>query len=564
MIRAIEVRDLVVIERAELRPTRGLTAVTGETGAGKTVLAHALELLAGGAVDKDAVRPGAGHALVQATIGLPEGFWDDLPADDPARELRELVEDETEVVIARRVPAEGRARALVDGQVAATAGVASLARAAMRFSGQHEHRRLVSPSAQLALLDAFAGPDVVELARRLRRARRELAAIDRRLQEGRERREGAARERDRLAATVEQIEGAALDPDEKERLLVERDRLRNAERLAGGASGAAEALSPEGGEGGVLDAVGGAARELAVLGELDPELGSAARELEGAEATLQEVVLALRTYLTDLEAQPGRLDEVERRLGEYAELERRYGPDLAAVLDTARTAREALQELERGEADDVALRRERDSARAAAAEIAERLGEARASAAPELERRVGEELGELAMEGASVRIALESDGAEPPSLACTMWLRANAGLPEAPLAESASGGELSRVLLALHGIAAGAGQGAWIFDEVDAGIGGVTASAVARRLQRLAESRQVIVITHLPQVAALADGHYRLVKEGGADEGIATTHIEPLVGDDLVAELCRMLGASPDDEGARRHAGELLERRAVR
>ena len=560
MIRAIEVRDLVVIAGAALEPAPGLTAITGETGAGKTVLAHALELLVGGEVDKEAVRPGARQATVQATIDLPEGFWDGLAPDDPALALREMVEDEREVVIGRRVPAEGRARALVDGQVAATAGVASIARAAMHFSGQHEHRRLVAPAAQLAILDAFAGEATRRRARELRRLRRDLAVVDQALERMRDESAGAEAERERLRTTIDDISGAELDPAEKEALLAERSRLRNVEQLAGAAAASADALTPAGEEGGALDAVGRAMRELDRVADLDSALATPVTELRNAQAALQEAAIALRAYLDDLEAEPGRLDEVEERLGRYAELERRHGPGVDAVLGRLEDARAALAAIEGAAGGEGELLARRADLHEKAAQVAAALDADRTAAADTLAARVEGELGELAMADARLRLALEPDGADPPALACEMWLRANPGLPEARLAESASGGELSRVLLALHGVAAEAGEGAWIFDEVDAGIGGVTASAVARRLATLAESRQVIVITHLPQVAALADRHYRLVK-GEGEGGIATTSIEPVEGDALVHELCRMLGAEPEDPGARRHAEELLARR---
>ncbi len=560
MIRAIEVRDLVVIAGAELEPAPGLTAITGETGAGKTVLAHALELLVGGDVDKDAVRPGARQAMVQATLALPDDFWDDLPADDPARDIRELVDDETEIVIGRRVPAEGRARALLDGQVAATAGVASIARAAMRFSGQHEHRRLVSPAAQLGILDAFAGSETQALARKLRRLRREIADVDSAMKKGTEQQASLAREREHLQATVAEITEAGLTVEEKQALTAERDRLRNVERLFAGASDAAEALSPSVGDGGALEVVGNAARELEALADIDAELRTPTTELRSAQAGLQEAAITLRAYLNELEAEPGRLDAVEQRLGEYADLERRYGPGVDEVLSRLEDASSRLTTLKASIEGREELLARRGEIHAEASEVAGDLSERRSAAAETLGERVGDELSDLAMGAAKLRVALEEDRADPSALVCEIWLQANPGLPEARLAESASGGELSRVLLALHGVAAQSAEGAWIFDEVDAGIGGVTASAVARRLATLAETHQVIVITHLPQVAALAERHYRLIKDEDAD-GIATTSIEPVEGDEVIAELCRMLGAEPEDAGARRHAKELLARR---
>lgn len=560
MIRSLEVRDLVVIERAELAPAAGLTAITGETGAGKTVLAQALALLTGAPADSGAVRPGARHALVQATIGVPDGFWERLDEDDPALGIRELADDEREVVLARRVPAEGRARALIDGQAAPRDAVAALARHLVRFSAQHEHRRLVNPVSQLAVLDAFAGPEAVQGAERLAVLRRRLAGLDRALAAARGRREAAERERAELEGLVADADEARLDLDEEAALMQERERLRHSEGLAAAASAAAEALSPSDDEGGAVEALGVAVGALAPMVAVDAGLAGPHAELVSAQAALQEAGLSLRAYLQDLDAEPGRLEQVEDRLEVYSRLGRRYGPGTETVLERAQRAREALQGLDEGAGDVLALAQERAGALDEAVEVAVALRQSRAEAAPRLALAVREQLADLAMPRAELRVEIVEDPADPPLDSCVIWLRANPGLPEAPLAATASGGELSRVLLALHGLAAAGDDATWILDEVDAGIGGVTATAVGARLRDFARARQVVVITHLPQVAAMADAHYRLVK--GLDEGgRATTRIEPVEGDDLVEELCRMLGAGTGDAGARRHAEELLARR---
>ena len=243
-------------------------------------------------------------------------------------------------------------------------------------------------------------------------------------------------------------------------------------------------------------------------------------------------------------------------------MSRRYGPGTDAVVARADEAREALRGLDEGSADVLALAEEHQALMDEAVELAAALREARAAAAPRLAEAVQEELADLAMPRAELRVELVEDPGDPPHDSCVIWLRANPGLPEAPLAAAASGGELSRVLLALHGVAAAADDATWVLDEVDAGIGGVTATAVGARLRALAEGRQVIVITHLPQVAAMADAHYRMVK-GIDDAGRATTRIEPVSDEALVEELVRMLGAGTGDAGARRHAEELLDRRTA-
>jgi DNA repair protein RecN (Recombination protein N) len=561
VIRSLEVRDLVVISRAELSPPAGLTAITGETGAGKTVLTQALGLLAGAPADAAAVRAGARHALVQATIALPAGFWDRLDEDDPASGLRDLVEDEREVVIARRVPAEGRARALIDGQAAPRDAVASLARAMLRFSAQHEHRRLVGAASQLAILDAFAGTEAVAAAERLAALGRHLRSARRAVAAARARRDAAARAREELAALVDAVDGAALDPAEEDALRRERERLRHAESLARAVAGAAEALAPADDSAGAVELAGEAVRLLEPVRGVDPELAGPVEDISGALAALQEAVLFVRSYLHDLDAEPGRLEQVDDRLDEYQRLRRRFdAPDTPALIERADAAREDLRALDQGDGELAALEADLAASLGEARGLAAALRERREEAAPRLAGAVGEQLAELGMARAELRVEVGEAGGDPPAGTCVMWLRANPGLPEAPLAATASGGELSRVLLALNVVAAGGDGAAWVMDEVDAGIGGVTATAVASRLRAMAQGRQVIVITHLPQVAAMADAHYRLVK-GVDDAGVATTTIEAVAGDELVAELCRMLGASAGDEGARRHAQELLTRR---
>jgi DNA repair protein RecN (Recombination protein N) len=560
VIRSLEVRDLVVIARAELAPPPGLTAITGETGAGKTVLTQALGLLAGAPADASAVRAGSRQALVQATLGLPEGFWERLDDDDPAAGLRELVEDEREVVIARRVPAQGRARALIDGQAAPRDAVASLARAMLRFSAQHEHRRLVGAASQLAILDAFAGAEAVQGAERHAALIRRIRALRRALASARTRRDALARERQELSELVGAVDRAGLDAAEEVSLRAERERLRHAEDLARSVAGAADALVPRDDTPGAVERAAEAAGLLAPLRAIDPDLAGPHDDIAGAVAALQEAVLFVRSYLHDLEAEPARLAQIEERLDEYQRLRRRHGAhDTADLIARAEAAREDLSALDQGDDDLVRLEADLAASLDEARGLAGALHERREEAAPRLAEAVGAQLAELGMPKAALRVEVGRGEGDPPAGTCVMWLRANPGLPETPLAATASGGELSRVLLALHVVGAARDGAAWVMDEVDAGIGGVTAAAVASRLRAMARGRQVIVITHLAQVAAAADAHYRLVKAEDR-EGVATTSIEAVAGDDLLAELCRMLGASSGDEGARSHARELLAR----
>lgn len=562
MIRRLGIRGLVVIDAAEIEPSPGLTAITGETGAGKTVVAQALSLLVGGTADARAVRPGARHALVEATLALPEGFWDDLDDDDPAGAARDLVDDPDEVVVARRVPSEGRARALIDGQTSTRAAAASIAGRLIRFSSQHEGRRLVSGATQLAILDAFAGPEAQGYARELAALRREVRTQERELEAARQRRDAAERERAALEEMVAAVDAAELSEEDEAALRAERERLRHGDRLMAAANAVAESLAPDAGEGGALDAVGEARQMLDGVVDVDATLTAPRDRLVEVEALLQDVSSEVRGYLASLDADPARLDFVEERLATYDRLSRRYGPGTAEVLERAEAARATLEDLDLGEDGDRARIEEHRALVARAATIAGDLSALRREAAPRLEAAVVRELADLAMENAQVRIAITTDDGDIPVDTAQILLRANPGLPEAPLAEVASGGELSRVLLALHGVAAAAEPHAtWVFDEVDAGVGGVTGTAVANKLRALAEHRQVIVITHLPQVAAVADRHYRLEK-GVDEEGKATTTVTALRDDSLVDELVRMLGSDPGDAAARAHAEDLLARRS--
>jgi DNA repair protein RecN (Recombination protein N) len=406
---------------------------------------------------------------------------------------------------------------------------------------------------------------VAALRRRARAAGRALAAA-------RGRREAAVRERAALEDLVREVEEASPDPAEQGALVAERERLRGAERLLAAAAAAAEALSPDEGAGAV-GLVGAAIGALEGALELDPTLSAPLGELAGAQEALQEASLALRRYLEALEGEAGergRLERVEERLETYRRLARRHGGVEEAIARAAE-ARAALAALAGDAAGEEALAAQRAALLAELRAEAEALRALRADAAPRLQEAVARELADLGMPAAALRVELSAapveDPDEPPADRAALWLRANPGLAEAPLAGAASGGELSRVLLALQAAGAGAApagaaEGALVFDEVDAGIGGETATALAQKLAALARSRQVLVITHLPQVAAMADVHYRLVKHLGPD-GRAATAILPAAGEDLVVELCRMLGAAPSDRGARRHAEELLARRAT-
>lgn len=557
MIRSLEIQGLVVIERAELEFGNGLTVITGETGAGKTVLTGALGLLGGAPADPGVVRPGHRQALVQATFQVPAHFWTDLDDDDPASALRELVDDAEEFTIARRIPTDGRSRSLIDGAVAPRAAVAALLGHLVRFSGQGDHRTLTSSRVQLAALDSFCGLEVSARAAELTRVRREIRARARAHERARTDHDALVRRRGDLEERLSEIEAVAPEALEYARLIVERDRLRHADHLAQAAALAAEAIAPADADTGARELIGRAERAVGDVVAIDPQLGPAHALLAEAQALVGEAAVQLRGYLEGLDAEPGRLDAIEARLEVLARSARRAGclPDeLAEWAETARIELEGLGDIG---GDDARFVEAQQVMLADATRRAGELRHLRAQGAPRLSEALREALSDLAMPEARVRI--EVTGTDDPMTpdTATIFVQPNPGLAEAPLSGVASGGELSRVLLALHGLSGGADAATWVFDEIDAGIGGVTATAVAGRLAALGRVTQTLAITHLPQVAAAGDAQFVLDK-GVVGAGIAQTEILEVSGEERIAELCRMLGASSDDPAARELVAQLL------
>ena len=560
MLLELRIENLLLIERAELRLGDGLTAITGETGAGKTVLAHALDLLLGGKPRSGVVRPGASEAYVEGVFELPPGLLDEAEL----AELRERVGEELdEIVLARRVSAEGRSRAFVQGRSATAADLQALGGRLVAFFGQHEHRRLTLASAQLELLDGFCGRGQLELRAGLAAAHGRMRELERALAELRERAGTRDRDLDLLAFEIEEIE--ELDPSEEERasLVVERSRLRQLDGLLAAAGAGAEAIAPSGDDPGVAALLAGTESLAQGVAGADPELDALAERLAALRIEAEDLGAELRRYADSLEAEPGRLDVVEERLELYDRLERKHGGSVEAVLAHAERCRRERALLERAEVETERAEAALAEARAERDALAERVGAARREAAPRLAERVREELAALAMENAAFEVLVEARG-EPSDAEIgptgaervEFMLGPNPGVPAAPIRDAASGGELSRVMLALMTVAGAGESRTLVFDEVDAGVGGQTARAVGERLRALGDTRQVLCITHLPQIAALASAHFRIEKSAETDTALTT--VEALEGDGVVAELCRMLGAEASDKAARRHAKELL------
>jgi DNA repair protein RecN (Recombination protein N) len=525
----LRVRDLGVIEDLTLTFGPGMTALTGETGAGKTLLVEALQLVLGGRANPGMVRAGAAEALVEARFVVG--------ADGDG--------SEREVILARAVPAEGRSKAWLDGRMTPIAALAEAASELVEIHGQHEHRALVTPGAQRNVLDAFAGTDL-SAVRGLSAERRALeGALDALGGDVQQR----AREMDVLRYQVHEIEVARLDdPEEEASLRAEEDRLGDAAAYREAALGAAELLDPAAGEGGAAEELGGAVSALSGRDAFEEHRA----RLAAAAVELSDVARALRDAADGWEDDPARLAEVQERRRLLGELRRKYGEDLAAVMAYATEAAARLAVLEDAESEAARLTARLDElgAELASAEAAVRV--VRASAAGEFGRRVEEHLGDLAMAGARLEVRVSPEDAGEP---VELLLGANVGEPVQSLARVASGGELARAMLAIRLVGLGGPQ-TMVFDEVDAGVGGAAALALGEALHEVGADRQVLVVTHLAQVASRADAQVSVVKQ--ESRGRTVTVATTVVGEERVTELSRMLSGHPGSDAARAHARELL------
>jgi DNA repair protein RecN (Recombination protein N) len=547
MLRTLRVRDLATIADVTLELGTGLNVLTGETGAGKSMLVDALALLLGDRADRAAVRPGAARAVI-------EGAFDSLPATVLARmETAGLDADDT-VVIRREVTAEGRSRAWVNGSPTTIGVLASLGEALVDLHGQHQTLQLLEPAVQRALLDAFAGADeahaaVAEAYQQLRTLRTEAEALEARRVE-------ALRRADWLRHVVEEVTAVNPRPGEEDQLTREAARLGQAGALGDHARQLLAMLEDD--EGGARPALARAARTLDLLARLDPETAPWRTLLDEAWANLDELARRATDYADLVTEDPARLAELERRRDQLGRLMVRHGGTIAAVLEARDEAQRELDLVDTAVLDLGVLTRRAEAVGVALASAAAHLTTLRTAAAERLGGEVTRLLPRLGLGGATLEVALSPlpavalHGAED----VAFLARLNAGMPPRPLARTASGGELARLMLALKVVVARHDAvPTLVFDEVDTGIGGEVGLQVGGALARVAERHQVLVITHLPQVAAAGDRHLRVAK--GTRDGLAASDVAVLLGEDRVIELARMLG-DPEDAAARRLAASLL------
>ncbi|MGY1594980.1 DNA repair protein RecN [Geodermatophilus sp. SYSU D00708] len=562
----LRIRGLGAIDDVTLELGHGLTVVTGETGAGKTMVVTGLTLLFGGRADPGRVRAN-GRAGVEGRLALPA----DSPVWERAAEAGADPDDDGSLILARTVSAEGRSRAHLGGRSVPVGVIAEMAEGLLAVHGQSDQLRLSRPAEQRRALDRYAGPAHLELLDRYRAAHaswRELAAdLDRRRGQARE----LAQAADVLRHGLEEIDGVAPQPGEDEELDAQARRLSDADALRAAADEARMALVGDvtgdlGGDDLPQDAAAALAiAERALAASDDPTLVMLAQDLADAVAVVSDVAGQLAGYVADLDADPARLAEVLDRRAAITALVRKYadaGEGVGGVLAWAEDARSRLAELDVSDEALEALEAARDTARAEVDELAAQVSAGRRAAADGFAAEVGRELAGLAMKSARVSFSIDSHPDEPGPEGVdevALLMAAHPGAPPRPVHKGASGGELSRVMLAIEVVFAGADPvPVMVFDEVDAGVGGQAAGEIGRRLARLARDHQVVVVTHLAQVAAFADTHLVVDKSPDTGAGVTATDIRAVDGEDRVRELARMLSGLTDSDTGQAHARELL------
>ncbi|MCX8032805.1 MAG: DNA repair protein RecN [Thermoleophilia bacterium] len=561
MLASLSIRNFVLIEDATLDFHPGLNVLTGETGAGKTLLTRALGLLMGERAEEGLIGNSGSEAIIQAVFELSNKELTEVP-DSVCELVGQLAPGE--VIVTRRLGRDGRTRCYVNDTAVTVSALGALVGELVSFSGQHEHRRLLNPNYQLAVLDRWAGPQVVELAAEFRETFLLAREAARKFEESLRRHDARLREIELLRFQVDELERARLSLEEEEALVSEQRLLSRAEEVVRSLSAAAELLKSDADQPDALGLVTQAAGQVGLVKDVDAALVSLCDGLTDLQYQLQEIARDLRSYASRVLIDPGRLDQVNDRLRLYSDLARKYGGSTAAALEYLDQAKARLSALQDEEENLSELGEARAALSARARQLAEILSSRRREAVAPLEEAIQEQLADLGMDQARVAIEVSSTD-DPQALRETgadsveFLLRANPGQPARSLARTASGGELSRILLAIKcALAEAAGHDTLVFDEIDAGIGGRTAVAVANKLRELSNTSQLIVVTHLPQVAALASRHFLIEKVSGADTTVARLRL--LEGAEVVEELCRMLGGRLDDAEVMAHARDLRDR----
>lgn len=558
MLLALAIRHFLLIEEVRMSFEPGFHVLTGETGAGKSILLDALGLVLGGRASASYVRSGADRAVVEALFSV-EG------RADLREDLERMgIEAGDELVLVREVTAQGKSICRINGRTATVQMLREIGSRLVDVYGQQEHQSLLQPERYRRMLDGYGGREQEELLARYRRAYGRYREAKKALDEARMGEQERLQRVDWLLFQLREIREVSPEPGEEERLEQERRRLAHAERLAEDVEETYRLLYGDGGKGSsAVDLAGRALDAAEKLAKYDPSLAGILEMLQTAVAHLEEAAHELRRYREGLEADPARLAAVEERLHQIRRLTRKFGGPVEAILQTAATMEEEVARLQDYEADMERRVREFERARSEAVVLAGELHRRRRELAEQIEGKVEEQLRQLSMPRARFRIEVEAgpeDSLGPEGLDRVEFLfSANPGEPLQPLARTASGGEMSRLMLGLKVVLADVDDvPTLIFDEVDSGMSGQAAVAVGEKLAEAARRRQVICVTHLPQIAALASGHHRIRKE--QTEETTTTVVEPLGEEDRVAELARMLAGSGATGTTEQQAREMLER----
>ena len=555
MIKFFRINNIALVAEARLELGRGLTLLTGETGAGKSILIDALGLLLGTRASAELIRTGEDQAVVEGVLEHP----------DAAALLSRhgLPEEGDEIVIRREIHATGKGRATVNGAIVTLGVLRELGSALVVIHGQHEPQGLLDPETHLTLLDRHAGVDPGDVTALFRR----LRDIDAELESLRKDRRDWERRREMLEFQANEIEQAALQPAEEESLRAEKAVQANSGRLASLGAEAYGLLYED--DGAALDRLAQVYKRIDELAAIDPRFADFAANRSGVMAPLEDLSYALRDYKDSLQVTPGRLDEIEARLALIERLKKKYGAGIDEVLAFAERCRAELGPAGSAEERESALVTARVEAARRYFDKASELSRKRRSAARDLQKKVESELAQLAMERTRFRVQFEPDLPPADATDSSSWsergleqaeflLSPNPGEDLRPLARIASGGEMSRILLALNA-ASGleAEDKTLVFDEVDAGIGGRVAEVVGRKLRSIAERHQVLCVTHLPQIAALAEAHLSVSKRVEKNRTLAS--VQSLASEDRIEEVARMLGGEAITETTRRHAREMIK-----
>lgn len=548
MIDELHVKDLALIEDASICPSRGLTVLTGETGAGKSALLSAVKLLVGERAEASQVRQGSDFLLVEARV-CTESDGQEFPDGH---------------VVSRRVSREGRSRCTMDGAMATVGQLSQAVGATIDLCGQHDHQKLLSESNHLSLLDAWAGQDVERARNAYSRAWQARAAAQHEFDCAYEESHRGAQAVDEARFMVGRFEEVRPQEGEYEELQRTLPKMEHAETLLEACESARGSIS---GEGGALDALNSALVELEGAARVDPDLSGVCQALREAIFPVEDVAREIRRYRDGVEFDPGEYARADARMGELTGLMRAFGPTMAEVFERCERSRRLIEVVDDSQEVLGRLRKALDEAEAALVRAAAALSEARSKAAPCFADEVSAQMARLEMGSARLDVQVESlaRGQWGPNGAdrVEFMYRPGASMQPRPLARIASGGELSRVMLSIK-VVLGARDDVetLIFDEIDAGVGGSTARAVAQVIADLARTRQVLVVTHLAQLAVVAQTHYVVRKSDAAQDGVPVTDLVQVTGEERVREVARLLSGD-EDVATMEHARVLLDKAGV-